>query len=237
MRIGLVTREWPPDVYGGAGVHVEYLTRELRRLIEVDVHCFGGPRDDATGHVVDPQLADANAALQTLSVDLRITPALAGCDLAHSHTWYANLAGHLSKLLHGIPHVMTVHSLEPLRPWKAEQLGGGYRLSSWAERASALSADAVIAVSAGMARDVIGAYPDLDPARVHVVHNGIDAEEYRPVAGTDVLERHGVDPATPYALFVGRITRRGELDPGHAAAPGRGPAAVARHRLRLPVRL
>jgi starch synthase len=208
MRIGLVTREWPPDVYGGAGVHVEYLARELRRLVEVDVHCFGGPRADATGHSPDPDLADANAALQTLSVDLRMTPALAGCDLVHSHTWYASLAGHLGKLLHEIPHVMTVHSLEPLRPWKAEQLRGGYHLSSWAEQTGVLSADAVIAVSAGMARDVVAAYPALDPGLVHVVHNGIDAEEYRPVEATDVLERHGVDPVTPYAIFVGRITRQ-----------------------------
>jgi starch synthase len=208
MRIGLVTREWPPEVYGGAGVHVEYLARELRRLIDVDVHCFGPARDDATGHSPDPGLDDANAALQTLSVDLRIAPALAAADLVHSHTWYANLAGHLGKLLHGIPHVMTVHSLEPLRPWKAEQLGGGYQLSSWAERTAALGADAVIAVSEGMAKDVVAAYPDLDPSRVHVVHNGIDAEEYQPVHATDVLEKHGVDLATPYALFVGRITRQ-----------------------------
>jgi starch synthase len=208
MRIGLVTREWPPDVYGGAGVHVEYLARELRQLIDVDVHCFGGPRTDANGHSPDSELAGANAALQTLSVDLRMTPALAGCDLVHSHTWYANMAGHVGKLLHGIPHVMTVHSLEPLRPWKAEQLGGGYRLSSWAEETGVLSADAVIAVSAGMARDVVAAYPALDPGHVHVVHNGIDAEEYRPVDATDVPERHGVDPAVPYAIFVGRITRQ-----------------------------
>ncbi len=208
MRIGLVTREWPPEVYGGAGVHVEYLVRELQRLAAVDVHCFGGARGDAIGHQPDPQLAEANAALQTLSVDLRMTPALAGCDLVHSHTWYANMAGHVAKLLHGIPHVMTCHSLEPLRPWKAEQLGGGYRLSSWAERTAVEAADAVIAVSNGMAQDVVAAYPALDPARVHVVHNGIDADEYRPVDATDVLERHGVDPATPYAIFVGRITRQ-----------------------------
>jgi starch synthase len=208
MRIGLVTREWPPDVYGGAGVHVEYLTRELQRLIDVDVHCFGGDRQDATGHHSDPELRDANAALQTLSVDLRIAAALDDVDLVHSHTWYANLAGHLAKLLHGVPHVMTVHSLEPLRPWKAEQLGGGYALSSWAEKTAVEAADAVIAVSEGMARDVVAAYPDLDPSRVHVVHNGIDADEYRPVSGTDVLGRHGVHPGTPYALFVGRITRQ-----------------------------
>ena len=220
MRIGLVTREWPPDVYGGAGVHVEYLARELRRLVEVDVHCFGGPRDDATGHRPDPELADANAALSTLSVDLRMTQALADVDLVHSHTWYANTAGHLGKLLHGIPHVMTCHSLEPLRPWKAEQLGGGYRLSSWAERTAVEAADAVIAVSAGMARDVVAAYPDLDPALVHVVHNGIDADEYDAVQATDVLERHGVDPSTPYALFVGRITRQKGLS--HLLRAARG---------------
>jgi starch synthase len=208
MRIGLLTREWPPEVYGGAGVHVEYLARELRRLAEVDVHCFGAPRDDATAHAPDPSLAGANAALQTVSVDLRIAAATGDCDVVHSHTWYADLAGHLSALLHGQPHVVTVHSLEPLRPWKAEQLGGGYRLSSWVEKTAVEAADAVIAVSEGMARDVLAAYPALDPARVHVVHNGIDADEYSPVAGTDVLERHGVDVDTPYALFVGRITRQ-----------------------------
>jgi starch synthase len=208
MRIGVLTREWPPDVYGGAGVHVEYLVRELRRLAEVDVHCFGGDRDDATAHLPDASLAAANSALQTLSVDLRIAAATAACDVVHSHTWYADLAGHLSKLLHGQPHVVTVHSLEPLRPWKAEQLGGGYRLSSWAEETAVLGADAVIAVSAGMAKDVLAAYPALDPSRVHVVHNGIDAQEYQPVEATDVLAREGIDPATPYALFVGRITRQ-----------------------------
>src|SRR3954452_2961396 len=208
MRIGLLTREWPPEVYGGAGVHVEYLARELRRLADVDVHCFGRPRDDATAHDPDPALAGANAALQTLSVDLRIAAATASCDIVHSHTWYADLAGHLSGLLHGQPHVVTVHSLEPLRPWKAEQLGGGYQLSSWAEQTAVEGAAAVIAVSEGMARDVLAAYPALDPARVHVVHNGIDAEEDAPVAATDVLERHGVDPSVPYAIFVGRITRQ-----------------------------
>ena len=208
MRIGVLTREWPPEVYGGAGVHVEYLVRELRRLAEVDVHSFGGTSLGAVAHAADPGLVDQNAALQTFSVDLRIAAATAGCDLVHSHTWYADLAGHLSALLHGIPHVLTTHSLEPHRPWKAEQLGGGYRLSSWAERTAVEAADAVIAVSSGMARDVVAAYPDLDPAKVHVVHNGIDADEYQPTTATDVLERHGVDPATPYALFVGRITRQ-----------------------------
>ncbi|GAC1441038.1 MAG: glycogen synthase [Mycobacteriales bacterium] len=208
MRIGLVTREWPPDVYGGAGVHVEYLARELRSLVDVDVHCFGAARADANAHEPDPELRHANPALQTLSVDLRITAALGGVDLVHSHTWYANAAGHLAKTLYGIPHVMTCHSLEPLRPWKADQLGGGYRLSSWAERTAVEAADAVIAVSEGMARDIVAAYPALDPATVRVVHNGIDAAEYRAIEATDVLERHGVDPATPYALFVGRITRQ-----------------------------
>ncbi|MFN2524193.1 MAG: glycogen synthase, partial [Mycobacteriales bacterium] len=208
MRIGLLTKEWPPEVYGGAGVHVEYLVRELRRLADVDVHCFGAERPDATRHEPDPALTTANAALQTLSVDLRIAAATSGCDVVHSHTWYADLAGHLSALLHDQPHVVTVHSLEPLRPWKAEQLGGGYRVSSWAEQTAVEAADAVIAVSEGMARDVLAAYPALDPVRVHVVHNGIDADEYAPVEQTDVLERQGVDPAVPYALFVGRITHQ-----------------------------
>ena len=208
MRIGLLTREWPPEVYGGAGVHVEYLVRELRRLAEVDVHCFGAARDDATAHSPDPALSDANPALQTLSVDLRIAAATAGCDVLHSHTWYADLAGHLSGLLHDRPHVVTMHSLEPLRPWKAEQLGGGYQLSSWAERTGVLGADAVIAVSHGMAEDIGAAYPDVDPARIHVVHNGIDADEYAPTTDDDALLRHGVDPDVPYAFFVGRITRQ-----------------------------
>lgn len=212
MRIGVLTREWPPEVYGGAGVHVEYLVRELRRLAEVDVHSFGGTSLDAVAHAADPGLADQNAALQTFSVDLRIAAATAGCDLVHSHTWYADLAGHLSALLHDIPHVLTTHSLEPHRPWKAEQLGGGYRLSSWAERTALVAADAVIAVSSGMRRDVLDVYPETDPDRVHVVYNGIDTEEYAPVTGVDVLERHGIDPAVPYAIFVGRVTRQKGLE-------------------------
>ena len=208
LRVGLLTREWPPEVYGGAGVHVEYLVRELRRLVDVDVHSFGGTHGGATAHSPDPRLSTANAALQVLSTDLSIAAVTGGCDLVHSHTWYADLAGHLSALLHGIPHVVTTHSLEPHRPWRAEQLGGGYAVSRWAERTAVLAADAVIAVSRGMARDVLASYPELDPARVHVVHNGIDTEQYAPVEATDVLERHGVDPAVPYALFVGRITRQ-----------------------------
>ena len=209
MRVGLLTREYPPAVYGGAGVHVEFLARELRKLIEVDVHCMGDERPGATAHSEhDPRLVGANAALRVLSTDLAMAAAVAGDDLVHSHTWYANMAGHLAKLLYDIPHVATSHSLEPARPWKAEQLGGGYRLSSWAERTAYEAADAVIAVSAGSKRDVLAAYPALDPARVHVVHNGIDTDLYRPVTGTDVLERLGVDPDRPSVVFVGRITRQ-----------------------------
>ncbi len=212
MRIGIVTREWPPDVYGGAGVHVEHLVAALRGLpggsVDVDVHCFGGPRDDATAHAVPEGLREANGALQALGVDVEIAAALGAADLAHSHTWYANGAGMLAALVHGIPHVVTAHSLEPRRPWKADQLGGGYRLSSWVERSAYLAADAVIAVSHGMRTDVLDAYPDLDPARVHVVGNGVDAEAYRPVEAPDTVRALGVDPDRPYALFVGRITRQ-----------------------------
>jgi starch synthase len=209
MRIGVLTREWPDQVYGGAGVHVEHLVRFLREQgADVDVHSFGGTADDARAHDPDPRLAGANAALQVLSTDLSIAAATSACDVVHSHTWYADLAGHLSGLLHGIPHVVTTHSLEPHRPWKAEQLGGGYAVSSWAERTAVLAADAVVAVSRGMARDVLASYPELDPARVHVIYNGIDADAYAPTGQTDVLERHGIDPSVPYALFVGRITRQ-----------------------------
>ena len=210
MRIGILTREWPPEVYGGAGVHVEYLARELARLVDVEVHAFGG--EGATVHLPDPSLAGANAALQTLSVDLRMAAAVSGCDVLHSHTWYADLAGHLGSLLHAIPHVVTTHSLEPHRPWKADQLGGGYAVSSWAERTALESASAVIAVSHGMRTDVLEVYPQLDPDRVHVVHNGIDTTEYAPVKDTDVLERLGIDPSVPYALFVGRITQQKGLE-------------------------
>ncbi|QNG37789.1 glycogen synthase [Geodermatophilaceae bacterium NBWT11] len=211
MRVGVVTREWPPDVYGGAGVHVEHLVAAMRELPdgpELDVHCFGGPRSDATAHAVPAGLADANGALQAVGVDVEIAAALAGADLVHSHTWYANHAGQLASLVHGIPHVVTAHSLEPRRPWKAEQLGGGYRLSSWVERTAYLAADAVVAVSNGMRTDVLDAYPDLDPAKVLVVGNGVDAQAYRPTPDDDVVRSVGVDPARPYALFVGRITRQ-----------------------------
>jgi len=212
VRIGIVTREWPPDVYGGAGVHVEHLVAALRGLpggdVDVDVHCFGGPREDATAHAVPEGLREANGALQALGVDVEIAAALSGADLVHSHTWYANGAGMLAALVHGAPHVVTAHSLEPRRPWKADQLGGGYRLSSWVERSAYLAADAVIAVSHGMRTDVLDAYPDLDPDRVHVVGNGVDAEAYRPVEAPDVVRGLGVDPDRPYTLFVGRITRQ-----------------------------
>ncbi|MEV8017297.1 glycogen synthase [Streptomyces sp. NPDC086554] len=210
MRVGLLTREYPPDVYGGAGVHVEFLARELRSLVDVDVHSWGEPgtADGLTRHRAWDALEGANDALRTLSVDLSMAASLTGCDLVHSHTWYANLAGHIGKLLHGVPHVMTSHSLEPLRPWKAEQLGGGYALSSWAERTAVESADAVIAVSHGMRADILACYPAVDPARVRVVHNGIDTDLYRPDPGTDVLESLGIDPERPYVLFVGRITRQ-----------------------------
>jgi starch synthase len=206
MRIGILTREWPPEIYGGAGVHVEYLSRALAPLIDLSVHAFGGV--GATVYAPDPGLASANAALQTLSVDLRMAAGLEGCEVLHSHTWYADLAGHLGSLLYDVPHVVTTHSLEPHRPWKADQLGGGYRISSWAEKVALADAAAVIAVSEGMRTDVLGVYPFLDPARVHVVHNGIDTVEYAAVPAIDVLERIGVDPAVPYAMFVGRITHQ-----------------------------
>ncbi|MFI9758973.1 glycogen synthase [Streptomyces sp. NPDC051963] len=209
MRVGLLTREYPPDVYGGAGVHVEFLARELRGLVDLDVHCWGeGRAEGVLRHRPWPALDTANDALRTFSVDLAMTAALEGRELVHSHTWYANLGGHLGKLLYGIPHVMTAHSLEPLRPWKAEQLGGGYALSSWAERTAIEAADAVIAVSGAMREDILGCYPTLDPAKVHVVHNGIDTTLYRPDHGTEALTRIGVDPGRPYVLFVGRITRQ-----------------------------
>ncbi|MES9616633.1 glycogen synthase [Streptomyces tuirus] len=209
MRVGLLTREYPPDVYGGAGVHVEFLARELRPLVDLDVHCWGeGRTDGVRRHRPWSALDGANDALRTFSVDLAMAAALEGRELVHSHTWYANLGGHLAKMLYGIPHVMTAHSLEPLRPWKAEQLGGGYELSGWAERTAIEGADAVVAVSAAMREDILGCYPGLDPERVHVVHNGIDTTLYRPDDGTDALERIGLDRSRPYVLFVGRITRQ-----------------------------
>jgi len=196
-------------VYGGAGVHVDFLVRELRKLVDVDVHCMGEPREGATAHSEkEERLAGANAALQVLSTDLEMTAGVSSADVVHSHTWYANMAGHWAKLLYDIPHVVTAHSLEPQRPWKAEQLGGGYRISSWAEQTAYEAADAVVAVSNGMRRDILSSYPSLDPGKVQVIYNGIDTEFYRPDPGTEVLERIGVDQSRPYVAFVGRITRQ-----------------------------
>ena len=214
----MLSREYPPEVYGGAGVHVEFLVRELRKLIDVEVHCFGAEREGAHAYQPPTELAEANPALRTLGVDLEIAASVGEADLLHSHTWYANLAGVLGATLHGVPHVLTAHSLEPQRPWKAEQLGGGYRVSSWSERQAYETADAIIAVSYGMRADVLAAYPFVDPAKVHVIHNGIDTELYHPSAGDDVLRRHGIDPGRPFALFVGRITRQKGLDHLLAAA-------------------
>jgi starch synthase len=208
VKVAVFTREYPPAVYGGAGVHVEYLVRELRRLVDVTVHAWGvgdiphDAWDELAGS--EPHLA----ALRALSIDLGMTARAQGTDIVHTHTWYANLGGHLTKLVYDVPHVATVHSLEPLRPWKAEQLGGGYALSSWAEKTALEAADAVIAVSESTRRDVLSAYPAIDPARIQVIYNGIDTEEYRPDAGVDVLERHGVRPDRPSVVFVGRITRQ-----------------------------
>jgi alpha-maltose-1-phosphate synthase len=212
LRVALLTREYPPEVYGGAGVHVTYLARELAPLVDVTVHCQGADRPDAVAHRPWDLLASANSALQVVSTDLSMAAALSApggtAQLVHSHTWYANLGGHLASMLYGIPHVMTMHSLEALRPWKAEQLGGGYQVSTWCERTSAASAAAVVAVSAGMRADILAAYPEISPERVRVIRNGIDTDEYRPDPHTDVLERYGVDRTRPYVIFVGRITRQ-----------------------------
>jgi alpha-maltose-1-phosphate synthase len=213
MRVALLTREYPPDVYGGAGVHVEYLARELARRVQLDVHCWGLEREDPAVHAYEPWAALAGkaphiAALQAVSIDLAMAAGVEGADIAHSHTWYAQFAGHLAKLIYGIPHVATVHSLEPMRPWKAEQLGGGYALSSYCEKTALEAADGVIAVSEGSKGDILECYPAIDESRIHVVYNGIDTEEYSPDPGTDVLERFGIDPARPSVVFVGRITRQ-----------------------------
>jgi starch synthase len=209
VRIGILTREYPPDVYGGAGVHVDFLVRELIKLADVEVHCMGDERPGAIAHSEhEPFLEGANAAVRTLAANLAMADTTPQCDIVHSHTWYANMGGHLAKLLHDIPHVVTSHSLEPQRPWKAEQLAGGYRISSWAEQTAYEAADAVIAVSHGSQRDVMASYPQLDEAKVHVVHNGIDTDFYRPDPATDVFNRLGVDPDRPSVVFVGRITRQ-----------------------------
>jgi starch synthase len=229
-KVALLTREYPPEVYGGAGTHVEYLARELRRLAEVSVQCWGKPRDEpgVTSHEPWSALAEPkpeSTVLEAMSINLAMAAAVKGVDLVHSHTWYANLGGHFSKLMWSIPHVVTTHSLEPLRPWKAEQLGGGYALSTYCERTGIEGADAVIAVSRGMREDVLTCYPALDPKRVHVIHNGIDPDVYKPQRSNEALVRLGVDPSIPYAFFNGRITRQKglhlllaaalEMDPRH----------------------
>ena len=208
LRVALLTREYPPEVYGGAGVHVTYLARELAPLVDLTVHCQGADRPDAVAHRPWDLLADANQALQVVSTDLSMAAAVGSAQLLHSHTWYANLAGHLGAMLYDIPHVMTMHSLEALRPWKAEQLGGGYTVSSWCERVAAASAAAVVAVSDGMRADIMAAYPEIPAERIRVIRNGIDTAEYRPDPNTEVLERYGIDLARPYVIFVGRITRQ-----------------------------
>lgn len=208
-RIGIVTKEWPPAVYGGAGVHVVQLTQALRKVsgIEVDVHCFGGPRTDgAFGYDTPSEFSSANPALQAIATDLLIANNLGNVDVIHSHTWYANMAGHTASLLYGTPHIVSAHSLEPLRPWKAEQLGGGYQISSWAEKTSYEAAAAIIAVSDGMRADVLAAYPDVDPKKVVTIRNGVDTSKFAPNNNPAVLEEFGITGR--YAMFVGRITRQ-----------------------------
>jgi alpha-maltose-1-phosphate synthase len=221
MRVAMMTREYPPDVYGGAGVHVTELVAQLRRLCEVDVHCMGAPRPGATAHEPDPRIHGANAALSTLSADLMMANAASAATVVHSHTWYTGLAGHLAALLYDVPHVLTAHSLEPLRPWKAEQLGGGYRVSTWVEHTAVLAADAVIAVSADMRDDVLRVYPALDPSRLYVIRNGVDTDVWYPagpVSAGSVLAELGVDRSRPIVAFVGRITRQKGVDHLVAAA-------------------
>jgi len=211
MRVAMMTREYPPEVYGGAGVHVTELVAQLRQLCDVDVHCMGAARAGAFAHQPDPLLTNANPALSTLSSDLRMADAAAGANVVHSHTWYTGMAGHIAALLHGMPHVLTAHSLEPLRPWKAEQLGGGYQVSLWVERTAVQAADAVIAVSSGMREDVLTAYPALNADRVHVVKNGVDTSVWYPgptEAGESIIDELGVDRSRPIVAFVGRITRQ-----------------------------
>ena len=218
MRVGLMTREYPPAVYGGAGVHVEYLSRELAKRIEVEVHCWGDQHEDGgklhvrgeepPAEITGGTTEKFKTAVDALALNLMQMKELGRIDVVHTHTWYASMAGFLAKKLWGVPFVLTTHSLEPLRAWKAEQLGSGYAMSSWMERTAILDADAVIAVSRGTKADILKAYPEVDPAKVHVIYNGIDLEQYQQAAGTGALERYGVDAGRPYALFVGRITRQ-----------------------------
>ena len=218
MRVGLFTREYPPLVYGGAGVHVDYLSRELAREIEVEVHCWGPQHLDRGklhvrgaepwSEITNGTEARFKSALEALSLNLTQIKALEGIDLVHTHTWYVSMAGYLAKKLYGVPFVLTTHSLEPLRAWKAEQLGNGYAMISWMERTAILDADAIVAVSNGTKADILRAYPDVNPDRIHVIYNGIDLDEYQKTTDTTALTDYGVDPAVPYVLFVGRITRQ-----------------------------
>lgn len=218
MRVGIFTREFPPLVYGGAGVHVDYLSRELAKRIEVEVHCWGPQNLDKGklqvrgaepwGEIVNGTEGKFKDALEALSVDLAQVKALRGIDIVHTHTWYVAMAGYWAKMLYKVPFVLTTHSLEPLREWKAEQLGTGYALSSWMERTGILDADAVIAVSEATKADIRRAYPEVKAERIHVIHNGIDLDEYRKTEETKALREYGVDPGRPYVLFVGRITRQ-----------------------------
>lgn len=214
MRIDIVTKEFPPEIYGGAGVHVAELSRVLAAKVDLRVHAFGKPREaDFHGATVSsygnlPELDDANPALQTLGVDLQVIPEIAGSSLVHSHTWYANMAGHIASLLHGIPHVLSAHSLEPLRPWKAEQLGGGYAVSSWVEKTAYEGAAAIIAVSDGMRQDILRSYPDVDPEKVKVIHNGIDVDTWQRDENDDAVRALGIDPDRPSVVWVGRVTRQ-----------------------------
>jgi starch synthase len=210
MRVDIVSKEYPPEIYGGAGVHAAELVKALRERIDVRVRAFGAPRDEegTTSYGVPAELDGANGAIQTLGTDLEIVSDVSGADVVHSHTWYANFAGHLASLLHGIPHIVTAHSLEPLRPWKAEQLGGGYAVSSYIEKTAYEGAAAVVAVSEGMRSDILRSYPALDPEKVHVIYNGIDVEAWHPVEDPALLAEQGIDPARPSVVFVGRITRQ-----------------------------
>ncbi len=208
LSIALLTREWPPKIYGGAGVHVKNLVEALGATGEVnsEVHCFGGPRTDAKGYELKAPFTEINPALQTLLIDMDMALNIKATDLIHSHTWYANFAGYLASKIYKVPHVVTAHSLEPLRPWKAEQLGGGYQISSWVEELAYESATAIIAVSDGMRKDVIASYPKIDPSKVKTIRNGIDTERFQPIDNPAVLEKYGI--SGPFALFVGRITRQ-----------------------------
>jgi starch synthase len=211
MRVALLTKEWPPAIYGGAGVHVKQLAKALgEEGIDLEVHCFGEPRQDAIAHPTPVDFAGANSAIAALATDLAMAEALqeGGADIFHSHTWYTNLAGHIGALLHGRPHVITAHSLEPRRPWKADQLAGGYRISSWVEKSAYESAAAIIAVSDGMRADILEVHPQVDPVKVFTVRNGIDTEVFKPNDDVNVLRELGIPTEEPFALFVGRITRQ-----------------------------